>query len=258
MASLPVVHTLNPPMNKPRYWLVIPAAGIGQRMQAECPKQYLRIQGRYILDTTLSRLLDFADHEDCADFAGCMIALHPDDEYWASTETSRDRRVATCIGGTERADSVQAALQALSDRADANDWVLVHDVARPCMSREDFRNLLSSLAEHPIGGLLAAPVTDTLKRVRRGGTSVEGTEDRNGLWRALTPQMFRYQALSQALRQAAAGHQPVTDEASAMEMAGHTPQVVEGRPDNIKITVPADLALAAFILGQLDRNNHRH
>ncbi|MDC0663892.1 2-C-methyl-D-erythritol 4-phosphate cytidylyltransferase [Marinobacter sp. SS21] len=245
-------------MNKPRFWLVIPAAGIGQRMQAGCPKQYLRIRGRYILDITVSRLLAFANFVDCADFAGCMIALHPDDECWANTETSGDRRVSSCTGGRERADSVQAALQALSGRADAGDWVLVHDVARPCVSREDLHRLLSSLADHPTGGLLAAPVTDTLKRVRRGGTNVDGTEDRSGLWRALTPQMFRYEALSRALRQAEANHQPVTDEASAMEMAGSTPQVVEGRPDNIKITVPADLALAEFILGQLDRNDHSH
>ena len=237
-------------MNTPRFWLVVPAAGIGQRMQADCPKQYLRIQDRYILDITLSRLLESAH------FDGCMVALHPDDEFWASTSASCDRRVTTCIGGRERADSVLAALAALRGRAAPEDWVLVHDIARPCLAREDLKNLMTSLMDHPTGGLLAAPVTDTLKRVASGTANVEGTQDRSCLWRALTPQMFRYGALTTALCQAGNNQQPVTDEASAIEMAGATPQVVEGRSDNIKITVPADLAMAEFILGQLERAEH--
>ncbi|MDX1757667.1 MAG: 2-C-methyl-D-erythritol 4-phosphate cytidylyltransferase [Marinobacter sp.] len=234
-------------MNNPRFWLVIPAAGIGQRMRADCPKQYLRIQGRYLLDITLSRLLDYGR------FDGCMVALNPQDEYWPSTEASRDSRVSTCIGGRERADSVLAALLALGEKARREDWVLVHDVARPCLGREDLWRLMHALADHPTGGLLAAPVADTLKVVDRTTGSVVGTQDRSRLWRALTPQMFRYQALVAALQQAEASQQPVTDEASAIEMAGATPQVVEGRPDNIKITVPADLAMAEFVLGQLAR-----
>lgn len=234
-------------MNDPRFWLVVPAAGIGQRMQADCPKQYLRIQHRFLLDITLSRLLDEGR------FAGCIVPLHPQDRWWRETEASVDARVTTCDGGRERADSVVSALEALAECAREDDWVLVHDVARPCLSHDDLARLVTELGDHPVGGLLAAPVTDTLKVAQAGSDGVEvcGTQDRSRLWRALTPQMFRYGLLRRALAQAAEANQLVTDESSAIEMAGYTPRIVEGRPDNIKVTLPADLAMAEFILGQL-------
>ena len=229
-------------MSKPRYWLIVPAAGSGQRMKADCPKQYLRLDQRFIIDITLFRLLDNAA------FAGCMVATGPNDRWWPETEASKDRRIRTCIGGAERAESVLAALDALSSRANDDDWVLVHDAARPCLHADDLVRLLEDLKGHPVGGLLATPVADTLKRTGPGSCEVEATVDRRDLWRALTPQMFHFLALKQALESAIDSGYPVTDEASAIEFAGQRPCIVEGRPDNIKITVPADLALADFIL----------
>ncbi|HEY9120461.1 MAG TPA: 2-C-methyl-D-erythritol 4-phosphate cytidylyltransferase [Marinobacter sp.] len=229
-------------MSKPRYWLIVPAAGSGQRMKADCPKQYLRLDQRFIIDITLSRLLDNAA------FAGCVVATGPNDRWWPETEASKDRRIRTCIGGAERAESVLAALEALAGRANDDDWVLVHDAARPCLHADDLARLLTELKGHPVGGLLATPVTDTLKRTGPESCDVEATVDRRDLWRALTPQMFRFLALKQALESAIDSGYPVTDEASAIEFSGQVPCIVEGRPDNIKITVPADLALAGFIL----------
>ncbi|MFO7529765.1 MAG: 2-C-methyl-D-erythritol 4-phosphate cytidylyltransferase [Marinobacter sp.] len=233
-------------MTIPNFWLVVPAAGIGKRMKSEVPKQYLTLSNRFILDITLSRLLDNAD------FSGCMVPLSPQDHWWPDTEAVNDDRIQSCTGGKERADSVLSALHALQEQADENDWVLVHDAARPCVHPDDLANLIDTLSGHPIGGLLAAPVADTLKQADDGQPpEVEATVDRSRLWRALTPQMFRFGALIRALEACLdAGHR-VTDESSAMEFSGNMPVLVEGRPDNIKITVPSDLALAGFILSRL-------
>jgi len=233
-------------MNDPLLWLIVPAAGIGQRMKAECPKQYLTINNRFILDITLSRLLDNAA------FAGCMVPLSAQDHWWPDSESSQDDRIQTCTGGSERADSVLSALHALDEQAGEQDWVLVHDAARPCLHSHDLSNLIDFLFEHPVGGLLAAPVADTLKQASGSELpEVEATLDRNRLWRALTPQMFRFGALKRALALCLERGVAITDESSAMEVSGNMPALVEGRPDNIKITVPSDLALAGFILGQL-------
>ncbi|MBW4936588.1 2-C-methyl-D-erythritol 4-phosphate cytidylyltransferase [Marinobacter sp. F4206] len=232
-------------MTTSKLWLVVPAAGIGQRMRAECPKQYLRIDSRFILDITLSRLLDSAP------FAGCMVALNAADHWWPDTEASTDSRIQTCTGGAERSDSVRAALLALAEQVADDDWVLVHDAARPCVHPGDLVKLVETLSDHPVGGLLAAPVADTLKKAGRGANpEVVETVDRGRLWRALTPQMFRYAALVDALARAQESGQAVTDESSAMEFSGNMPLLVEGRPDNIKVTVPADLDLAGFILSR--------
>jgi len=231
-------------MYKPSFWLVVPAAGIGQRMKAECPKQYLRISHRFILDITLSRLL--ANEL----FSGCMVPLNPQDRWWPESESAKDPRIQTCTGGKERADSVLAALEALAGQAADHDWVLVHDAARPCLHPEDLDNLVASLSEHPVGGLLAAPVADTLKlATEEEPAGVAHTVDRRRLWRALTPQMFRYGALRSALEVCLEQGHPVTDESSAVEFSGKIPALVEGRGDNLKITVRSDLALAEFILG---------
>ncbi|MEX0605154.1 MAG: 2-C-methyl-D-erythritol 4-phosphate cytidylyltransferase [Marinobacter sp.] len=229
-------------MTKPRYWLVIPAAGIGQRMNSDCPKQYLRIHDRFIVDIVLSRLLDGLT------FDGCMVALHRDDRWWSTTASQCDPRVQVCEGSSERHLSVLVALQALAEQAGEDDWVLVHDVARPCISCEDVQNLMTTLALDPVGGLLAAPVTDTLKRVTGSDHRVSETVDRGRLWRALTPQMFRFGALRAAIESVVRAGVSITDDASAMEYIGAVPQLVKGRSDNIKITVPSDLALAAFLL----------
>ena len=144
-----------------------------------------------------------------------------------------------------------SALHAMAEQVSDDDWVLVHDAARPCLHTRDLCNLIDQLYSHPVGGLLASPVADTLKSAGTGELpEVSGTVDRTNLWRALTPQMFRYRILVESLEAALARELPVTDESSAVEFSGNMPVLVEGRPDNIKITVPADLALAGFILSR--------
>lgn len=232
-------------MTKPKLWLIVPAAGLGQRMRAECPKQYLRINNRFILDLMLSRLLDSAP------FTGCMVPLNDADHWWPDTHASKDSRIQTCTGGAARADSVLSALHALAEQVEDNDWVLVHDAARPCIHADDLANLVQTVLDHPVGGLLATPVADTIKKARAGvPNEVIETVDRSQLWRALTPQMFRYSMLVGALEQALNNGHSVTDESSAVEFSGNMPVLVEGRPDNIKVTVPADLDLAGFILSR--------
>ncbi|WP_203141236.1 2-C-methyl-D-erythritol 4-phosphate cytidylyltransferase [Marinobacter mangrovi] len=233
-------------MTQRQYWLVVPAAGIGQRMQADRPKQYLRLRQRYILDITLSRLLDTGL------FAGAMVPLHPEDRWFAGSDSASDPRVFTCTGGNDRSDSVLAGLNALADRLSDDDWVLVHDVARPCVATEDIRRLMSALGDGESGGLLAAPVSDTIKRQAPDVDAVTETVDRSALWRAFTPQQFRYGLLRTALEQARDRGVAVTDEASALETMGYAPKLVRGRTDNIKITLPEDLPLAGWILDQLE------
>lgn len=223
-----------------RYWGVVPAAGVGKRMGADCPKQYLEIRGQTVLEHTLDRLLAVPR------LSGVMIALGGDDGYWPDLPHSTDPRIRTTEGGKERADSVHAALTALSREANDQDWVLVHDAARLCVTIGDIDRLIDRVADHPVGGILALPSSDTLKRVE--GNEIVTTVDRSQIWRALTPQMFRLGALRDALADAATRGLTVTDEASAMELKGLRPLIVEGRPDNIKITRPEDLALAAFFL----------
>jgi 2-C-methyl-D-erythritol 4-phosphate cytidylyltransferase len=223
-----------------RYWGVVPAAGVGKRMGADCPKQYLEIHGQTVLEHTLDRLLGVPR------LAGVVIALGGDDGYWPDLPHCADPRIRTTEGGKERADSVHAALTALSREANDQDWVLVHDAARLCVTIGDIDRLIDRVADHPVGGILALPSSDTLKRVE--GEEIVATVDRSQIWRALTPQMFRLGALRDALADAAVQGLTVTDEASAMELKGLRPLIVEGRPDNIKITRPEDLALAAFFL----------
>ncbi|TBW54458.1 2-C-methyl-D-erythritol 4-phosphate cytidylyltransferase [Marinobacter halodurans] len=233
-------------MTQRQYWLVVPAAGIGQRMQADRPKQYLQLRQRYILDITLSRLLDTGL------FAGAMVPLHPDDRWFVGSDSASDARILTCTGGGDRSDSVLSGLDALAGRLSDDDWVLVHDVARPCVAAEDIRRLIVGLGEGDIGGLLAAPVSDTIKRQAADADSVSETVDRRALWRAFTPQQFRYGLLRTALGRARDRGVAVTDESSALEAMGYAPKLVRGRTDNIKITVPEDLPLAGWILDQLE------
>jgi 2-C-methyl-D-erythritol 4-phosphate cytidylyltransferase len=176
--------------------------------------------------------------------AGAVAALAQDDPYWAEVAPAT---VFVAAGGQERSHSVRNALAALAGRASRDDWVLVHDAARPCLPRSDLDRLLAELATHPVGGLLATPAADTLKRAD-ASRNVQQTVDRAGLWRALTPQMFRYGRLCEALDTAhAAGHIP-TDEAQAIEWLGDVPRLVEGAAANLKITSAADLAIAAALL----------
>lgn len=226
-----------------RYWGVIPAAGIGARMGGSLPKQYLELDGTSVLEHSVSRLLARPD------LVAVVVVIHPDDAHWRRLPLSDDPRVITVEGGRRRCDSVLAGLNELTLRAAADDWVLVHDAARPCAHPDSLEQLCSAVVDHPVGGLLGVPVVDTLKRVDAGGV-VECTESRRGLWQAHTPQAFRYQLLHQCLARAIVRGAEVTDEASALEWAGHRPLMVSGRSDNLKITRPEDLALARSILAQ--------
>lgn len=225
-----------------QFWGVVPAAGVGARMGADRPKQYLSLLGKTVIEHTLERLLE------AKLFAGIAVAVSPEDPYWPELAISRHPKIHTAPGGRERADSVKNGLDFLAPLAGANDWVLVHDAARPCVHAADIVKLTSTLADDPVGGILALPVHDTLKRVESG--AIMETVDRRQIWRALTPQMFRLGALHHALEDAAQRGLVVTDEASALELQGRRPRIVEGRPDNIKITRPEDLSLAAFYLEQ--------
>lgn len=226
-----------------RYWAVIPAAGVGKRMKSVTPKQYLPLHNKPVIEHTIQCFVDNAA------ITGIVVAVSKGDEYWQDVSIDSDKPVLQAEGGEERCHSVLNALQLLAQHADENDWVLVHDAARPCLRQPDIDELVNRASQHQVGGILAVPVRDTMKR---GNDSNEITEtvDRDGLWHALTPQMFRLGELTPALEQALASQQLVTDDASAMELAGYRPLLVEGHADNIKITRPEDLALAEFYLQQ--------
>ena len=209
---------------------VVPAAGFGRRMQTECPKQYLSIGNKTILEHAVAALL--AD----ARVQRVVIAVSPGDRRFSQLPLAQHPQITVVDGGAERADSVLAGLQALPEAQ----WVLVHDAARPNLTRGDLDRLLEELAEDPVGGLLAVPARDTLKRSDRDGR-VSETIDRSVVWLAYTPQMFRLGALHRALADALVAGVAITDEASAMEWAGYAPKLVEGRADNLKITTPEDL-----------------
>lgn len=228
-----------------KYWVVIPAAGVGKRMQADRPKQYLPLHGKTVIEHTLSRFLEHPK------VSGVIVAISEGDPYWSELNLVHPK-LMTAAGGEERCHSVLNALAVLQQSAAANDWVLVHDAARPCLRQDDIDTLLERLKEHPVGGLLGLPVADTMKRTSAEDSVVE-TVSREHLWRALTPQMFRLAELTQALDDALKNNQLVTDDASAMELAGKSPLMIEGHGDNIKITRPQDLALAELYLAQQEQ-----
>jgi 2-C-methyl-D-erythritol 4-phosphate cytidylyltransferase / 2-C-methyl-D-erythritol 2,4-cyclodiphosphate synthase len=220
-----------------RYFAVIPAAGTGRRFGTELPKQYAPLHGRTLIEWALA---PFIEDERCK---GIVVAIAAGDEYWPRARAFPSKVMST-IGGAERSDSVANGLQALAGRAAADDWVLVHDAARPCLERDDLDRLLDALADHTVGGLLATPLADTLKQTADSG-QVGATLDRTGLWRALTPQMFRYARLCAALDAARRAGRVPTDEAQALEWLGERPVVVSGSPGNLKVTTAQDLQTAA-------------
>ncbi len=228
-------------------WIVVPAAGVGARAGGSVPKQYQLLSGRTLVEHTLARLLQLEPD-------AIVVAIHRDDRHWQQLPMARDSRIRTVTGGEQRADSVRLALAALAAEADAEDWVLVHDAARPCVTTAQIRLLMTALQDHAIGGLLAVPVQDTVKRVR-DAHAVVATEDRANLWLAQTPQAFRFGILRQALELASARQGGDTDEAAAVERLGHLPRVVRGRRDNIKVTEPQDFILAEAILDAQHRES---
>ncbi|NWD43082.1 2-C-methyl-D-erythritol 4-phosphate cytidylyltransferase [Pseudomonas yamanorum] len=222
-------------LSSPAFWAVIPAAGVGARMAADRPKQYLQLGGRTILEHSLGCFLDHPG------LKGLVVSLAVDDPYWPNLACATDPRITRVDGGEERSGSVLNALLYLhSQGASDDDWVLVHDAARPNLSRDDLDKLLFELADDSVGGLLAVPARDTLKRADKHGRVLE-TVDRTPIWQAYTPQMFRLGALHRALADSLVSDVVITDEASAMEWAGHAPRLIEGRSDNLKVTRPEDL-----------------
>jgi len=215
-------------------------------MRAARPKQYLPLLGRAILQHTLERLGHYPR------LRGLVVGIAADDAYWPTLATEIPNLLTTYVGGAERAQTVLNGLRALETYAAPDDWVLVHDAARPCVRHTDIDVLLAAVAGHADGGLLALPLSDTVKRADHNGC-VEDTVARAGLWRALTPQVFRLAALSDALESAMRAGIEITDEASAMEYSGARPRLVHGHADNIKITEPEDLALAELFLREQER-----
>lgn len=226
-------------MNPPRHFALIPAAGVGARMGADFPKQYLTIAGQPMLRHTVAAFLASPL------IAHTFVVVSPDDAYIDEVLGGLNGELAGVTvlrcGGATRKESVLNGLQALGDRLAADDWVLVHDAARPGLTPDLIAKLVGAIGASAVGGLLALPVVDTVKRVEAGRVQ---TVPRDGLWLAQTPQMFRYALLERALRTVA----EVTDEASAIEAIGLAPQLVEGHPCNLKVTQPADIALAELFL----------
>lgn len=219
------------------HYVLIPAAGSGSRMGAQLPKQYLPLLGKPLIHHTLSV---FCVHPE---IARVYVVLSPDDRGW--TDYADAKVTLLRCGGITRAASVLGGLQAMAGEVGADDWVLVHDAARPCLSRELLDRLLAELRDDAVGGLLAVPVADTLKRASPDGR-VARTEPREGLWRAQTPQMFRHGLITRALK--AMGTNTPTDEAQAVELLGHRPKLVPGDGHNIKVTYPEDLLMAELLI----------
>lgn len=225
-------------------WVVIPAAGSGTRMGGDQPKQYLTLDGKTVIEHVLERF-------DRPGIHGIVIAVAENDPMRERLTRKGERPIMTVTGGAERHLSVLNALHFLKNKAAGDDWVLVHDAARPCVRDADIDRLLE-LQHHPVGGLLGLPVTDTLKRVDGLG-DVAATVNRKGIWRALTPQMFRLDELLYAIERAVREDALITDEAGAIERTARSPRIIAGSPDNIKITRPEDLVLAEMILRQQGR-----
>jgi len=221
-------------------WAIVPAAGLGMRFGGELPKQYLEVDGEPLIAHALRALLSHPAVQ------GVVVALADGDPHWPGWREFEGKPVIACTGGDSRADSVLAALEALPESVRADDFVLVHDAARPNLARADLDRLLERGRADPVGAILAAPVRDTLKRAGDDG-GIDATEPRERLWRAFTPQLFRRLQLTRALQAAARDGVAVTDEAMAMERQGVRPLLVEGSEANLKVTTPADLAYYRFL-----------
>jgi len=224
-----------------RVWAIVPAAGIGSRMQADKPKQYLVLKNKTVLEHTLERLLLIPGLEKI------FVALRGDDSAWSSLDISRHHKIVAVAGGESRHQSVSNCLNHCKDQASADDWILVHDAARPCVSILKIKALLATIEDHPIGGILASPVSDTLKRINSNSEIID-TVDRDALFRAHTPQVFRYQILQSAFVNLEKNDLTPTDEAMAVEALGEKPVIVEDSKTNIKITESEDMYLAEMIL----------
>ncbi len=221
-----------------KYWVIIPAAGVGQRFNSAIPKQYLPLNGKPIIEHTIAK---FRYHPKIEKI---VVAVNANDSFWRQLQLDAyNDKILMTVGGSQRSHSVFAGLQALANFAHTQDFVLVHDAVRPCISHEDIDKLISTVGNHPVGGILGTRVRDTLK-CANSNNQIVNTMPRENIWQALTPQMFRFQLLTQSLQHAILNDHFVTDEACAIESMGFVPMVVEGRRDNIKITFSEDLSLA--------------
>lgn len=225
---------------------VVPAAGIGSRMQTECPKQYLHIGNKTILEHAVASLLAHPR------VSHVVIAISTTDTWFTALPLAADPRITVVNGGGQRADSVLAGLQA----AGKAEWVLVHDAARPCLHQDDLARLLAITETSKVGGILAAPVRDTMKRGEPGKPLVAHTVEREDLWHALTPQLFPLELLRSCLLRALNEGATITDEASALEYCDFHPELISARADNIKVTRPEDLRLAEFYLTRLTQTEN--
>lgn len=227
----------------PNYYALLPAAGTGSRMGAATPKQYLDLLGRPLIYHALKPLCDYALIQRV------FVVLSPEDRHFLNYDWREfgDKLCPLYVGGSSRAESVRNGLHSVQDRLHEQDWILVHDAARPCLNFAQLVRLVAVIDTDPVGGLLAVPVADTLKLANTSGR-VAATHDRTGLWQAQTPQMFRYGLLNRALQQI--NLTQITDEASAIEALGFAPKLVESDGRNLKVTYPQDAALAALLLEQ--------
>ena len=224
-----------------RFWAIVVAAGKGQRMHADRPKQYLPLAGRTVIEHSLNAFLQLRLIERI------VVVIAPQDRHWSSLAISQHPKIITAIGGCTRADSSRQGLRALTPLAHPHDWIVEHDGVRPCLRTDELARFIRQLREHAVGGLAAYPVQDTLKR-SNASQGVLNTLTRQHLWHAATPQMFRYHLLSSALTNAKTQTQLITDSAMAIELAGYQPQLIPCAKTNIKLTEVQDLVLARCVL----------
>lgn len=235
---------INENKNTPQNWAIIPAAGRGLRMGTGVSKLYLPLNSGTVIESSLSCFI----HNE--KIAGIVVALHPEDNYWAKLSISTNKPIYTVIGGDTRAQSVRNALDKVITISDPNDFVLVHDAARPCLHLSDLDLLIQQLQQDEVGGILATPIIDTIKESieLEGNLNIKKTVSRSNLWKALTPQMIRVEILRKALNFCFENKIKITDEASALEEIGINVKLIQGRSDNIKITKPEDIKFAGSIL----------
>ncbi len=221
-------------------WAVIPAAGSGSRMRQDKPKQYLEFQGKTVIEHCLDRLLSHPAID------GAVIVLHADDPIWNELAYHSNKTIFIADGGRERQHSVYSGLTTLQYRCGNDALALVHDAVRPLVNHDDLSRVIAAARAHTAGAILAATQNDTLK-LQNDSMEIARTVPREGLWRALTPQVFHLQVLLNALRRIIDDDIAITDDAQAVELAGYSPALVAGNAENFKITTPGDLALAEKI-----------
>ncbi|CAL4324789.1 2-C-methyl-D-erythritol 4-phosphate cytidylyltransferase [Buchnera aphidicola (Protaphis terricola)] len=226
---------------QPKIVAIVPAAGVGKRMLSGIPKQYIKIKNRTILEYTLIALLSHPN------IVRVIVSLNKQDNYFKKLSISSDIRVVSVIGGNKRINSVLSGLVLPIHEK----WVIVHDAVRPCISYQDLEKLISITKKSKIGGILARPISDTIKYVSHNTKKISYTIERKNIWHALTPQLFPINLLRFCLKKIIQNNIDITDESSALEYCGYNPLIVLGSYKNIKITFPEDLIFAKFYLEEL-------